>query len=70
MRLFDALSLSVIVLRPGDPCLQAGGGMAVSFPVLDCPHTAGPAGIYACGAATIPKSPMLVSDWFGLPIQQ
>jgi hypothetical protein len=38
--------------------------------VADCWYTVGPTEIYACGAAVMPKLPMLVSDWFGLPIQQ
>ena len=52
------------------PALRHGEEAPSPVCVRYCLHTAGPAGIYACGAAAIPKSPMLVSDWLGLPIQQ
>src|SRR5258708_23473762 len=47
--------LSFSARRPRTSVLGMNGALARC--VLDCPHTAGPAGIYACGADSTTKSP-------------
>src|SRR5260221_2276174 len=53
---------AIYLSPPEDPALQGWGCMALWLAVWEivC-STAGPAGMYACGARTIPKSSLLVS---------
>ena len=56
--LVDTFALSFSARRPRPSGLGMNGALARR--VLHCLHTAGPAGIYACGAGPTTKAPMNV----------